>query len=112
MALKTMEIQKMVKDAGLAAILEGANKVDYVQYNDYEIAIPVMVEGVERWAKVSIKCGQLKDVCKPGNDRPLSCAFDPFVAREEWEIDKEYKAKLKAEKEKAKAEKLAKKNKK
>ncbi len=111
MALKTMEIQKMVKEVGLATILEGANKVDYVQYNDYEIAIPVEVEGVERWAKVSIVCGQLKDVVKPGNDRPMSCAFDPFVARENWEIDKEYKAKLAKEKEKAKAEKLAKKGK-
>ena len=108
MALKTMEIQKMVKEVGLATILEGANKVDYVQYNDYEIAIPVMVEGIERWAKVSIVCGQLKDVFKPGNDRPMSYAFDPFVAREDWEIDKEYKAKFKAEKEKAKAEKLEK----
>ena len=112
MALKTMEIQKMVKDAGLAAILEGANKVDYVQYNDYEIAIPVMVEGIERWAKVSIVCGQLKDVYKREDEQPISCAFDPFVAQEDWMLDKEYKAKLKAEKEKAKAEKLTKKNKK
>ena len=110
MALKQAEIQKMVKEVGLATILEGAKNVDYVQYNDYEIAIPVEVEGIERWAKVSIVCGQLKDVVKAGTDRPMSCAFDPFVAREEWEIDKEYKAKLKAEKEKAKAEKLAKKN--
>ena len=108
MALKQAEIQKMVKDAGLAAILEGANKVDYVQYNDYEIAIPVMVEGIERWAKVSIVCGQLKDVHRRGDEFPISYAFDPFVAKEDWEIDKEYKAKLKAEKEKAKAEKLKK----
>ena len=108
MALKTMEIQKIVKDAGLAAILEGANKVDYVQYNDYEIAIPVMVEGIERWAKVSIVCGQLKDVHRRGDEFPISYAFDPFEAQENWKIDKEYKAKLKAEKEKAKAEKLKK----
>ena len=108
MALKRMEIQKMVKDAGLAAILDGANKVDYVQYNDYEIAIPVMVEGVERWAKVSIKCGQLKDVWKPGLDYPMSYAFDPFETQQDLKIDKEYKAKLQAEKEKAKAEKLKK----
>lgn len=101
MALKQAEIQKMVKDAGLAAILEGANKVDYVQYSDHEIAIPVMVEGIERWAKVTIVCGQLKDT-------KTSNAFDPFVAQEDWELDKEYKAKLKAEKEKAKAEKLKK----
>ena len=109
MALKQAEIQKMVKEAGLATILEGAKNVDYVQYNDYEIAIPVIVEGVERWAKVSIVCGQLKAVHRRGDEYPISYAFDPFAAREDWKIDKEYKAKLQAEKEKAKAEKLAKK---
>ena len=112
MALKQSEIQRKVKEVGLATILDGANKVDYVQYNDFEIAIPVIVEGIERWAKVSIVCGQLKDVWKPGLDYPMSYAFDPFEAQEDWKIDKEYKAKLKAEREKAKAEKLAKKNKK
>ena len=105
MALKQAEIQKMVKDTGLATILNGANEVEFVQYGDHEIAIPVMVEGIERWAKVTIVCGQLKDT-------KTSNAFDPFVAQEDWELDKEYKAKLKAEKEKAKAEKLAKSGKK
>ena len=105
MALKQAEIQKMVKDAGLATILNGANEVDFVQYGDHEIAIPVMVEGVERWAKVTIVCGQLKD-------SKTAKAFDPFVAQEDWELDKEYKAKLKAEKERAKADKLAKSGKK
>lgn len=101
MALKVAEIQKIVKDTGLATILNGANEVDFVQYGNHEIAIPVEVEGKECWAKVSIVCGQLKDT-------KTSKAFDPFVAQEDWELDKEYKAKLKAEKEKAKAEKLEK----
>ena len=101
MALKQAEIQKMVKDTGLTAVLNGASEFDFVQYGDHEIAIPVMVEGVERWAKVTIVCGQLKD-------SKTSKAFDPFVAQEDWELDKEYKAKLKAEKEKAKAERLEK----
>ena len=83
MALKQAEIQKMVKDAGLATILNGANEVEFVQYGDHEIAIPVMVEGIERWAKVTIVCGQLKDT-------KTSNAFDPFVAQEDWELDKEY----------------------
>lgn len=99
MALKQAEIQKMVKDTGLATILNGANEVDFVQYGDHEIAIPVMVEGVERWAKVTIVCGQLKN-------SKTAKAFDPFVAQEDWELDKEYKAKLKAEKERQKPKNL------
>jgi ligand-binding sensor protein len=100
MALKTAEIQKMVKDAGLETVLTQTD-FDYVQYDEHSIAIPVMVEGKECYAKVTIVCGQLKDT-------KTSKAFDPYVAQEEWEIDKEFKAKVKAEKEKAKADKIAK----
>ena len=99
MALKVAEIQKMVKDTGLATITQ--SDFDYVQFADHSIAIPVMVEGKECWAKISIVCGQLKDT-------KTSKAFDPYVALEDWEIDKEYKAKVKAEKEKAKADKISK----
>jgi hypothetical protein len=108
MALKQPEIQKIIKEVGLATVLEGANKVDYVQYNNYEIAIPVEVEGKEYWAKISIGCGQLKDVHRRGDEYPLSYAFDPYVAQAEWELEREYKEKLRIEEEKAKAEALKK----
>ena len=103
MALKVVEIQKIVKDAGLSLVVGKASEqeIEFVQYADHSIAIPVMVEGKERWAKISIVCGQLSDT-------KTTKAFDPFVALEEWEIDKEYKAKVKAEKDKAKAEKISK----
>ena len=103
MALKVAEIQKIVKDAGLALVVGNAcsKELEIVQYADHSVALPVMVEGKECWAKISIVCGQLSDT-------KVTKAFDPYVALEEWEIDKEYKAKVKAEKEKAKADKIAK----
>ena len=101
MALKVAEIQKMVKDTGLGLVVKGAEGTEFIQYADHSIAIPVEVEGKECWAKISIVCGQLTDT-------KSTKAFDPFVAREDWEIDKEYKAKVKAEKEKAKTDKIAK----
>ena len=94
----------MVKDAGLDAVL---NKTGFenIQYGDHSIAIPVEVEGVTRYAKVVVVCGQLKDT-------KTSLAFDPYDAQAEWEADKEFKAKVKADKDKAKAEKIAKSKKK
>ncbi len=99
MALKQSEIQKLVKDTGLNLITQSG--YDYIQFGDHSIAIPVMVEGKECYAKVSVVCGQLKDT-------KTSKAFNPYDAQEDWELDLEFKAKVKAEKEKAKAEKLAK----
>ena len=97
--MKVADIQKEVKSSAFGRILECfAN--DGEQFGDFEIAVPVMVDGVERWAKVSVVCGQL-------NDSKSSKAFDPFVARAEWEEDKAYKAKIAEEKAKAKADKVA-----
>ena len=101
MALKVAEIQKKVKDTGLALVLAGTENAEVVQYGDHSIAVKVEVEGKPRWAKISVVCGQLSDT-------KVTKAFDPYDAREEWELDKEFKAKVNAEKEKAKAEKLAK----
>jgi hypothetical protein len=70
------------------------------QFADFSIAVPVEVEGKEYWAKVTVVCGQIKDT-------KTSKAFDPFVAKEEWELDKEIKEKEKLAKEKIKAEKIA-----
>ena len=100
MALKQAEIQKLVKDTGLKIVLTQTD-FNYVQYDEHSIAIPVRVEGKDCYAKVTIVCGQLKDT-------KTSKAFDPYIAQEEWEIDKEFRAKVKAEKEKAKADKIAK----
>jgi hypothetical protein len=97
--LKMAEIQKIVKETAFGRIAE-CFADDGEQYGDFEIAVPVEVDGVERWAKVTVVCGQLKDT-------KSAPAFDPFVAREEWEADKAYKAQLAESKAKAKADKIA-----
>lgn len=101
MAMKMADIQKEVKSVAFEDIKSlFAEKGE--QYGDFEIAVPVEIEGEgEFWAKVSVVCGQIKD-------SKSSKAFDPFVAKADWEADKEYKAKLAEEKAKAKAEKIAK----
>lgn len=100
MAMKMAEIQKAVKSSVFAEIkkLFGERAE---QYGDFEIAVPIEIEGEgEFWAKVSVVCGQIKD-------SKSSKAFDPFVAKAEWEEEKAYKAKVAEEKAKAKADKIA-----
>lgn len=84
--MKMAEIQKEVKTAAFEEIKSFfAEKGE--QYGDFEIAIPVEIEGEgEFWAKVSVVCGKFKD-------SKTSKAFDPFEAREDWEAEKKAKAK-------------------
>ena len=98
--MKVAEIQAKVKETVFNEIAKLFAE-NGEQFGDFDIAVPVTVEDVERWAKISVVCGQLKDT-------KTSKAFDPFVAKAEWEADKEYKAKLAESKAKAKADKLAK----
>ena len=104
MALKVAEIQKIVKDTGLDLVLGATENVEFVQYADHAIAVKVEVEGKPRWAKISVVCGQLSDT-------KATKAFNPYDIRDEWEYDKEVKAKIADQKAKEKAEKLAKKGK-
>ena len=100
MAMKVMEIQKAVKSGVFEDIKELFGE-RAEQYNDFELAVPVEIEGEgEFWAKVSVVCGQIKDTAS-------SNAFDPFVARKLWEEDKATKEKIAQEKAKAKADKIA-----
>jgi hypothetical protein len=99
MAKKMAEIQAEVKTTVFNSIKEQFAE-NGEQYADFSIAIPVEVDGVEYWGKVTVVCGQVKDT-------KTSKAFNPFEAREEWELDKEIKEKEKLAKEKAKAEKIA-----
>ena len=103
MALKVAEIQAQVKETVFEQI-KALFAESGEQFGDFDIAVPVTVDGAERWAKVSVVCGQLKDT-------KTSKAFDPFVARENWESDKAYKQALAESKAKAKADKLKAKNK-
>ena len=99
MAKKMAEIQAEVKTTVFNSIKERFAE-NGEQYADFSIAIPVEVDGVEYWGKVTVVCGQIKDTKK-------TKAFDPFIEQELWELDKETKEKERLAKEKAKAENIA-----
>ena len=99
MAKKLSEIQTEVKTTVFNSIKELFAE-NGEQYADFSIAVPVEIDGVEYWGKVTVVCGQVKDT-------KTSSAFNPFDAREEWELDKEIKEKERLAKEKAKADKIA-----
>ena len=101
--MKVSEIQATVKATAFEQI-KALFAENGEQFGDFEIAVPVEVDGRECWAKISVVCGQLSDTTK-------TKAFDPFVAREAWELDKEYKKALAESKAKAKADKAKAKNK-
>lgn len=98
-AMKMADIQREVKTAVFEQI-KALFAESGEQFGDFEIAVPVTVDGAERWAKVSVVCGQLKDT-------KSAPAFDPFVVQSEWLADKEIKAKEAEAKAKAKADKIA-----
>ena len=99
MAKKMAEIQAEVKATVFNSIKEQFAE-NGEQFADFSIAVPVEVDGVEYWGKVTVVCGQIKDT-------KTSKAFDPFSAREEWKLDREIKEKERLAKEKAKADKIA-----
>lgn len=98
--MKATEIQTKVKNDGMSVLKGILDEVGAVQFGDFEYAIPVEIEGETRWARIKMTCGQLADTVKLPK-------FDPFLAYDEWQADLEYKATVKASKEKAKADKLA-----
>ena len=104
MAKKMAEIQAEVKTTVFNSIKEQFAE-NGEQFADFSIAVPVEVDGVEYWGKVTVVCGQIKDT-------KTSKAFNPFEVREEWELEKEIKekerlAKERLAKEKANADKIA-----
>jgi hypothetical protein len=99
MAKKMAEIQAEVKATVFNSIKEQFAE-NGEQYADFSIAVPVEVDGVEYWGKVTVVCGQIKDTAS-------AKAFDPFVVQADWKEDKATKAKLAEAKAKAKEEKLA-----
>lgn len=76
-------------------------KFEAIQVGDYDYALPVMVNGVERYAKISITA---KDTIT--NDEGEKVAYDPFIEVDRWDFDKKDKAERAAERERKKAETL------
>lgn len=63
------------------------------------------IDGTEIWIEVKLTAKNNTDVHK--KDGTVVLAFDPFVAREDYEAEQAIKAEKTAEKEKAKAAKIA-----
>ena len=96
--LKVSEKQVIVKDSAVSALSTAFEDCGAVKIGDYKYAIPVEVEGEIKYAKIDIVCGQLVD-------SKVTPAFDIDDAVAQYEADLEYKATVKASKEKAKADK-------
>ena len=72
-----------------------------IQVGDYDYALPVTVNGEERYAKISITA---KDTIT--NDEGDKVPYDPFIEVDRWDFDKKDKAERAAERERKKAETL------
>lgn len=93
--LTTAQKNELVKSAAMSAITmpEGT-----VQFGDFSFAIPVTVDGEQRYAKMVFTSASNKDT-------KTAPAFNPEQAREDWLSDKSFKAHQTEEKAKVKAEK-------
>ena len=95
-----------MKETAKAIVLEKLEKV----YEDLGVEMvgnvayaPITVEGQEMWVEVKL-------TTKQWTSTKVSDAFDPFVAREEYEAEKKMKEKEKAIKAKEKEAKIARDN--
>ena len=88
-----------VMEKFLNAIEENAGE----QFDNASFAFPTEVEGQEIWVEMTFKAKAFKDTQR-------SPAFDPFVAREEWQtvLNERAQKKAQVEAKKAKAKTKAK----
>jgi len=102
--MKKSEILATAKRTVLNGILgDTLNDLGAERYgSDYNLAIPVTVDGIEVWVKVDLTAANYADT-------KVSKAFDPFVKREEYDAEQAVKAKEAEAKAKAREEKKARK---
>ncbi len=105
MKMNEATIRNTAKQMTIEAIIEVLQANDAVKFADGSFAILQNVdtgegEPMEVWTEITVKSKNWKDT-KRGK------AFDPFVAAEEWEADKVFKAEEKAKKEAEKKKKGA-----
>ena len=98
--MNATEIKTTARAATIALLTDVFTAADAVQFADASWAILQNVDGQEVWTEITVKSKAYKPTKK-------SPEFDPFVAQQEWQADKEIKAKEDAEKaaKKAKAKK-------
>lgn len=102
MAEMTMaEMKEAAKKQVLAKLTDTFETLGAENYKgDYHVAVPTEINGQEIWVKLDMTAAQFKDT-------KVSPAFDPFESQREYLEEQEVKAKEKAAKDKAKAEKIA-----
>lgn len=88
----------VVAEAAFKALVE---QFDAIQVGDYDYALPVIVDGQERYAKLSITA---KDTIT--NDEGEKVAYDPFIEVDRWDFDRKDKEARKIERERKKEEAL------
>lgn len=91
--MNALETKVAARNATIANIMDALNALEAVQFADASFAVLQEVEGKEIWTEISVK-SKAQD-------------FDPFEVAEVWKEDTAAKAKVKAEKAKAKAAKIA-----
>ena len=84
----------------IAQLQEALESLAAVQFGDANFAVLQEVDDQEIWTEISVKA-------KAFTPTKTSPEFDPFVVAEQWKADKEADAREKAEKAKAKEEKIA-----
>ena len=89
-----------IKDNAVKAVVIPDNAI---QVGDYTYAIPIMVDGEERYAEIAF-------TAKNNKATKTTVAYDPEEKRQEWLDDKDMKAKAAEAKAAEKAAKLAKKS--
>lgn len=85
MAMNTIEKNAAIKDFVINLFKDNALLDDAIQIGDYSYAIPVEVDGEERWAEMKI-------AAKNNKDTKTTKAFDPIAVNEKWKKEKEEKA--------------------
>lgn len=97
--MKKSEILASAKATVLSNIIDTLNNLGAERYaSEYNLAIPVTVDGIEVWVKVDLTTANYADT-------KVSKAFDPFVKRDEYDTEMAIKAKEKAEKDRIREEK-------
>lgn len=99
MALKKSEKLEMAKKIAIEGIITALTDMSAEQVDDFAYAIPVEIEGEEKWCKISLVA---KDTMTDANGEKVP--YDPFIEQEMWQdklnerkVRKEEQAKKKAE---------------
>lgn len=98
--MNSMEKKVAARSATVNALMQVLNGLDAVQFGDANFAVLQEIDGQEIWTEISVKA-------KSFTDTKVSPAFDPFVTAQEWQEEKELKAREKETKRKEKEAKIA-----